>query len=865
MSKKMKENPKYKEDYKEEKGNDKKEKAYKQPSGLSLLLVSVILVALAIFIFICYVQPNFAGAFGAWFKNISLGALGGAAYIIPVFLLLHAIMHKRNVMNRSHYYKWAFTIGIILMASMFIHTVVYGTNNSMSWDELVSTGKNATSGGGIGGGAAQLLNKVIGPAGVIIFTILALAILVIFFLDITPAKIFDRIKFYIIRSQEKRVQRNKSKEAARENAERRDNVRKEQSAGDKYNNKSDIDDELFLEENRNRSGVKQKRAEVDSTNYLVSEDKGRKIETLEVVPVESEPDDSTYTDLSKIFDQPENKTIEKSYANKPKVETSETNIKAVDTALKVSRKNNVREEPKEESRKEKVLSEIDSYQFPPVDFLVSEYNAESKSEAEEEIRAISAKLESTLAVYGVNVKVVSVSRGPAITRYEVALEEGTRVNKIATLADELAYALATQGIIIEGVVEGKSAIGIEVPNKRKAVVYLRDLIDDDEFRNAPSLVWCSIGMDVAGKKRYLDIAKMPHLLVAGATGMGKSVCINSFIVSILYKAKPEEVKLILIDPKKVEFSMYKEMPHLLVPVISDPKKAAGALHWATQEMDRRFEILESVKVRNLDEYHEAVLGDPNKEYLPRIVIIIDELADLMQTAGKEVEGYICRIAQKARAAGMHLVIGTQRPSVDVVTGLIKANIPSRISCKVASNIDSRTILDRAGAEKLLGKGDMLYMPVGAMKAIRIQGSFVSNSEIDKVIEFIKDQRPAQTDDQIMAQINKNAEQSDNGSKGGSSANAGAASGTGSKEEDIMLEKAIEVAFEADKISTSLLQRKLSLGFGRAAKLIDIMEERGIVGPPEGQKPRQILISKEEYYQMQMNRDNSENPSEGDEE
>ena len=309
--------------------------------------------------------------------------------------------------------------------------------------------------------------------------------------------------------------------------------------------------------------------------------------------------------------------------------------------------------------------------------------------------------------------------------------------------------------------------------------------------------------------------------------------------------------------------MYKEMPHLLVPVISDPKKAAGALHWATQEMDRRFEILEATKVRNLDEYHEAVIGKPEMEYLPRIVIIIDELADLMQTAGKEVESYICRIAQKARAAGMHLVIGTQRPSVDVVTGLIKANVPSRIACKVASNVDSRTILDRPGAEKLLGQGDMLFMPVGAMKPIRIQGSFVSNDEVVKVVEFIKSQRTVQTDDQIMAQINKNAEMSDNNAKGNASG-ANVQPGSSSKEEDIMLDKAIEVAFEADKISTSLLQRKLSLGFGRAAKLIDIMEERGIVGPPDGQKPRQILISKEEYYEMKMNRDNSSEESEDEE-
>ena len=864
--KKLKENPQYKEeDYRAEKKNSEKDRPKKQSSELSKILCSVLLSALAVFIFICYIQPSFAGAFGVWFKNISLGSLGGAAFIIPVFLLLHAIMHKRNVQNGSHYYKWAFTVGIILTASMFIHTVVYGTNNSLSWNELWETGKNATSGGGIGGGAAQLLNKVIGPAGVIIFTVIILAILIILFLDITPSKIVERIKFYMIRTQEKRAEREKIKDDARKEQIRQNASRQaeQQSSPNASQNRADIDEDLFRDERHHNKPLKRRDDEIYVPDYSKDESKNRKIETLEVVPVE-DTSDNTYTDLSKIFDQPENKMVEKKFANKPKIDTSETELRQAETALRVPKKKGAPEvSPVNEKTEPDVPKDQNAYQYPPVELLESKFSAESSNAAEEEVRYVTEKLEMTLAVYGVNVKVVGYSRGPAITRYEVALEEGTRVNKISTLADELAYALATQGIIIEGVVEGKSAIGIEVPNKKKAIVYLRDLIDDDDFRNAPSLVWSSIGMDVAGKKRYLDIAKMPHLLVAGATGMGKSVCINSFIISILYKSKPEEVKLILIDPKKVEFSMYKEMPHLLVPVISDPKKAAGALHWATQEMDRRFEILEATKVRNLDEYHEAVIGKPEMEYLPRIVIIIDELADLMQTAGKEVEGYICRIAQKARAAGMHLVIGTQRPSVDVVTGLIKANVPSRIACKVASNVDSRTILDRAGAEKLLGQGDMLFLPVGAMKPIRIQGSFVSNDEVVKVVDFIKAQRSVQTDDSIMAQINKNAELADSGSKGGGSVNAGAVQGSSSKEDDIMLDKAIEVAFEADKISTSLLQRKLSLGFGRAAKLIDIMEERGIVGPPEGQKPRQILITKEEYYQMKMNRE--ENTESEDEE
>ena len=366
-----------------------------------------------------------------------------------------------------------------------------------------------------------------------------------------------------------------------------------------------------------------------------------------------------------------------------------------------------------------------------------------------------------------------------------------------------------------------------------------------------------LGMDVSGAPVYLDIAKMPHLLIAGATGQGKSVCINSLIVSLLYKARPDEVKLILIDPKKVELNIYNGIPHLLVPVVFEPKKAAGSLHWAVQEMERRFELIEAQNVRNIAQYNAAVADDPHKEKLPQIVIIIDELADLMMSAPDDVETSICRLAQKARAAGMHLIIGTQRPSVDVITGLIKANIPSRIAFTVSSQIDSRTIIDAQGAEKLIGRGDMLFAPVGSSKPTRVQGSFVSETEIDEVVAFVKSQSTGVSySGDVIEQINKAAETC--GVKKGKGAAAAAAAAASpadradeAEEADPMLDAAIELAVESGKISTSLIQRRLSLGYGRAAKLIDVMERRGIVSKPDGQKPRTVLLTREQYQQMHM--------------
>ncbi len=488
------------------------------------------------------------------------------------------------------------------------------------------------------------------------------------------------------------------------------------------------------------------------------------------------------------------------------------------------------------------------YVFPPVSMLKSGGGAETESSAtREELRENAIKLVDTLRSFNVKTKICDVKHGPTITRYELQPEAGTRVRSIANLVDDIALNLATTGVRIEAPIPGKSAVGIEVPNKAPATVYLRDLIENETFKTAPSKLTACLGADVAGAPVYLDIAKMPHLLIAGATGMGKSVCINSIIVSLLYKSTPDEVKLILVDPKKVELNIYNGIPQLLVPVVSDPKKAAGALAWAVTEMERRFELIEAVGVRNLQNYNEATKNDPDYEFLPNIVIIIDELADLMMTAPDDVENSICRLAQKARAAGMHLIIGTQRPSVDVITGLIKANIPSRIAFTVASQVDSRTIIDIAGAEKLIGRGDMLYAPVSATKPVRVQGAFVSESEVEAITDFIKEKSGGVGySDSVIDEIEREAARCGAGKKG--AASLGGIDGGGG-EEDPMLRPAIELAVENGKISTSLIQRCLSLGYGRSAKLIDRMQELGYVSPPNGPKPRDVLITKQQFMEL----------------
>lgn len=484
------------------------------------------------------------------------------------------------------------------------------------------------------------------------------------------------------------------------------------------------------------------------------------------------------------------------------------------------------------------------YVLPPVTLLTGAQPAKNEDVAGE-LKTNAERLVDTLRSFGVETRITDISRGPAVTRYELQPSAGVKISRITSLADDIALNLAAGGVRIEAPIPNKAAVGIEVPNKVVSVVHIREIIDSDEFRNAQSRLTVALGRDIAGKVALADIAKTPHLLIAGATGSGKSVCINSFLISLLYRSAPEKVKLLLIDPKVVELSVYNGIPHLLVPVVTDPRKAAGALGWAVTEMNNRYQLFAEQNVRDIRGYNAQAARSGQFDPIPQIVIVIDELADLIQTAPGEVEEAIQRLAQKARAAGMHLVIATQRPSVDVITGVIKANIPSRIAFAVSSQVDSRTILDSAGAEKLLGRGDMLFLPLGASKPRRVQGCFVSDDEVESVIDHIKKGVEAEYDEDVMDEIEKQSAKEKGKDK---------EADAGGDDADEMLPRAIECVVEAGQASTSLLQRRLKLGYARAARIIDEMESRGIVGPFEGSKPRQVLISREQWIEMSMNSD-----------
>ena len=465
-----------------------------------------------------------------------------------------------------------------------------------------------------------------------------------------------------------------------------------------------------------------------------------------------------------------------------------------------------------------------------------------------EMRENSERLADTLKSFGIEPHIVDVIRGPSVTRYELELERGVKLSKITNLADDIALSLGATGVRISAIPDKISVVGIEVPNKSINVVYAREVIDSPAFKNNKSKISFAVGKDISGNCIVGDIAKLPHMLIAGTTGSGKSVCMNTLILSLLYKAKPDEVKLIMVDPKMVELKVYDGIPHLLIPVVTDPKKAAGALQWTVTEMLRRYRMMSEEGVRDLESYNKSILNDPDQQPMAQIVVVIDELADLMIAAAKEVEESICRIAQMGRAAGIHLVIATQRPSADVITGLMKANIPSRIAFAVSSAMESRIILDTQGAEKLVGKGDMLFAPLGQGKPKRIQGCFITDEEVQSVVAAIKAQSKSNYSKEVMEQIEKSAEQTGKPSASAAATDAGSSADGGDGDE--LLPAAVEVILETGQASVSMLQRRLKLGYARAARIVDEMEERGIVGPFEGAKPRQLLITKEQWAQMQ---------------
>ena len=519
------------------------------------------------------------------------------------------------------------------------------------------------------------------------------------------------------------------------------------------------------------------------------------------------------------------------------------------------------EEKEQKDRKEATPAQVTQYQaaepvkaycFPPVTMLAVSPHGNPAMETEE-LQTNGRILVDTLKSFGVQTKILDICRGPAVTRYEIQPAAGVKISKITNLSDDLALNLAATGVRIEAPIPGKAAVGIEVPNKSRSTVRMRELVESNSFQTSKSKLSVALGRDIAGQPVIADLAKMPHLLIAGTTGSGKSVCINFLIISMLYKASPDEVRFLMIDPKAVELTEYNGMPHMLVPVVTDPRKASGALGWAVSEMMKRYKIFSECNVRNLQGYnHLAASQDYQDENgqpmpsMPQIVIIIDELADLMMAAPKEVEDSICRLAQMARAAGMHLVVATQRPSVDVVTGLIKANIPSRIALTVSNAVDSRTILDAGGAEKLLGNGDMLFAPVGSTKPLRVQGCYVSDDEISSIVEFVKKAKSIEYDEKVIEEIERNAASESKGDDSGDSEGGG----------DPMIDEAIKCVVEAGQASTSLLQRRLRLGYARAGRLIDEMEQLGVVGPHEGSKPRQVLMTYAQWMERNMQQSGS---------
>jgi S-DNA-T family DNA segregation ATPase FtsK/SpoIIIE len=487
----------------------------------------------------------------------------------------------------------------------------------------------------------------------------------------------------------------------------------------------------------------------------------------------------------------------------------------------------------------KEKSSRQSYEKPPQELIKPSIQRDvNTNERDEELRKRGEKLITTLQSFGVGAKIVGISKGPTVTRFEIQPNAGVKVSKIVSLADDIALNLAATGVRIEAPIPGKAAIGIEVPNKEVDIVYLHDVLSSSKYIKAPSKLSIALGMDISGNIIVGDIARMPHLLIAGSTGSGKSVCINSIILSILFKASPDEVKFIMIDQKVVELGVYNGIPHLLIPVVTNPKKAASAVAWAVNEVENRYAMFAQHNVRDLASYNKlASKKNLESGKLPQIVIIIDELADLMMVAANEIEDSIIRLAQKARAAGVHLVVATQRPSVNVITGLIKANIPSRIAFAVASQVDARTILDHAGAEKLLGRGDMLYHPIGASKPLRVQGAFVSDSDVEKVVEFVKSSYgPVEYDEEVASMIESTQ-----------NAETIVQSGNGENPDDELIEQACELAFEFNQLSASFLQRKLKIGYSRAARIIDTLEDRGLLSAADGSKPRQVLMSRREWY------------------
>ena len=778
----------------------KKQEQKKLNITVAILIVLSILLAVLIYTKSGYLGQNLSPALG--------GVLGYIKYLVPIALFVFSLYIAYNKDTKYYLPKIFMFLCILIFIDVLLscYLVANGAIDvSKNMDSILrqgyDKGTNNEGGGVIGILIAAPLINFIGIPGTTIVSIGICFIALVFIFGLHPAEaISNSIDKFAEKQAKKSIEREQVREQQKQNianvTPERQETRRERRLREKQErearNKENLEEQITINLNEPKKYDHSK----DNLDASIFSKKNATSPKQAVVPTSG---DDLFTSQE---EEKEAKTKE---------------VLQLDHGITVH---------------------DEHYEFPPIT-LLEEGENKTDQNSEKRLLATAEKLRRTLYSFGVSAKVENVSVGPAITRYELAPAEGVRVSKIANLSDDIALALEAETIRIEAPIPGKHTVGIEVPNKEKNMVPLRDIIESDEFINSKSKLAFALGKDVAGSIVVTDIAKMPHTLIAGQTGSGKSVCINTLITSIIYKAKPSEVKLLMIDPKVVELSVYNGIPHLLIPVVTDPKKAAGALAWAVQEMVKRYSLFAEKKVRDMKGYNSLAEKEGNPK-LPQIVIIIDELADLMMVAQKDVEDAICRLAQMARAAGMHLVIATQRPSVDVITGIIKANIPSRIAFSVSSQVDSRTILDSAGAEKLLGKGDMLFYPSGAPKPVRIQGAFISDKEVENIVKFLKKDGETQYDEDIIESIEKSGEPEKAVSEDDEE-----------DDTDPLLDEAIDLVVETGQASTSFIQRRFKVGYARAGRIIDQMEQRGIISGYQGSKPREVLMSKERWQELKM--------------
>ena len=791
------------------------------------VVVAVMIIASILLTILIYTE---SGTIGKAIGPFLGGIMGYIKYILPIGVFIMALYIAYQGEN-----TWSKKIiqfsAMLLCISVIINVVaiangditVLGRDFKNIVNQFYDLGSNGEGGGAVGAVITIPLINLLGKAGTIVF---AVGVIIALCVSMFGIDLVNRISEAIEEAEERKLKKQEVKQQEREEIAKTKaysrNNQEEKIIG------IDIGDDHkeTAKERRLREKQEQEKAASD-------------VEQLQIRLNGKEPEKSklfNFDGSSKGLKKKKTDLIEEPVGVDEPQDPS-----FIEAPLFKKEQEQKEEKVKEVLQLQHTMAiEDENYEFPPINLL-----SEARKKPVRGNRALAdtaSKLQKTLYSFGVSAKVENVSVGPAITRYELKPAEGVRVSKIANLADDIALNLAAKTIRIEAPIPGKQAVGIEVPNEESEIVHIREILETDTFKQHKSKLAFALGKDVSGGEVVADIAKMPHVLIAGATGSGKSVCINTLISSIIYKAKPNEAKLIMIDPKIVELSVYNGIPHLLIPVVTDPKKAAGALAWAVQEMENRYSMFASKGVRDLKGYNEAIANEDNFGKLPHIVIIIDELADLMMVAKGEVEDAICRLAQKARAAGMHLVIATQRPSVDVITGLIKANIPSRIAFAVSSQVDSRTILDQVGAEKLLGKGDMLFFPTGAPKPVRIQGAFIDDKEVEKIVDFLKSNTNGEASyrDDITEYIEK----------ANSTDKELAEMQDGDDDEaDPLLNEAIQTVVETGQASTSFIQRRFKVGYARAGRIIDQMEERGIISGYQGSKPREVLMSKERWEEL----------------